>query len=121
MDWAQGRFGFAKAAPSEHFGAGEFLNWSANDVELNWLEVLQQVGPIPTIVEKTRSPSFKSGRPPTDEEILAMADTMKARGLDGRTIAREMRLEPGFENVATTAVRNLTKTRWPVGRPKKAL
>jgi hypothetical protein len=121
VDWAQGRFGFAKAAPSEHFGAGELLNWSANDVELNWLEVLQQVGPIPTTVEKTRSPSFKSGRPPTDEEILAMVDTMKARGQDGRTIAKEMRFEPGFENVATTAVRNLIKGRWLVGRPKKAL
>jgi len=68
-----------------------------------------------------RSPSVKAGKPPIDEDILAKADEMKARGLDGRTIAKEMRLEPGFENVATTMVRELIKGRWrPAGRPKKA-
>ncbi|MBG6116946.1 MULTISPECIES: hypothetical protein [unclassified Sphingobium] len=68
-----------------------------------------------------RAPSVKAGRPPSDDEILAKADEMKARGLDGRTIAKQMRLEPGFENVATTAVRELIKGRWkPAGRPKKA-
>ena len=68
-----------------------------------------------------RAPSVKAGRPPSDDEILAKADEMKARGLDGRTIAKQMRLEPGFENVATTAVRDLIKGRWkPAGRPKKA-
>jgi hypothetical protein len=67
-----------------------------------------------------RAPSFKSGRAPEDAEILAKADQMKARGLDGRTIAKEMRFEPGFEHVATTAVRELIKGRWkPAGRPKK--
>lgn len=68
-----------------------------------------------------RAPSVKAGRPPTNDEILAKADEMKARGLDGRTLAKEMRFEPGFENVATTAVRELIKERWkPSGRPKKA-
>lgn len=68
-----------------------------------------------------RAPSVKAGRPPSDDEILAKADEMKARGLDGRTIAKQMRLEPGFENVATTAVRDLILGRWkPAGRPKKA-
>lgn len=67
-----------------------------------------------------RAPSVKAGRPPSDDDILAKADEMKARGLDGRTIAKKMRLEPGFENVATTAVRQLIKGRWkPAGRPKK--
>lgn len=67
-----------------------------------------------------RAPSVKAGRPPSDDEILAKADEMKARGLDGRTVAKQMRLEPGFENVATTAVRDLIKGRWkPGGRPKK--
>jgi hypothetical protein len=119
-DWFIGRFALVRSAPPELFGHGETLCWSANNVELNWLEVIKQVGPVPTTVEITRAPSFKSGRPPTDKQILDMAYKLKARGLDGRTIAREMRLEPGFENVATTAVRNLIKTRWPVGRPKKA-
>ena len=69
-----------------------------------------------------RAPSLKAGRPPSDGAILAKADEMKARGLDGRTIAKKMRLEPGFENVATTAVRDLIKGRWkPAGRPKKAV
>lgn len=68
-----------------------------------------------------RAPSVKAGRPPSDDKILAKADEMKARGLDGRTIAKQMRLEPGFENVATTAIRDLIKGRWkPAGRPKKA-
>ena len=119
-DWLIGRFSLVRSAPPELFGHGETLCWSANNVQLNWLEVLNQVGPLPTAVEKTRAPSFKSGWPPTDEEILAMADTMKFRGQDGRTIAKEMRFEPGFENVATTAVRNLLKGQYPVGRPKKA-
>ncbi|WP_443478115.1 hypothetical protein ACLIMP_06270 [Novosphingobium aerophilum] len=68
-----------------------------------------------------RAPSVKGGRPPSDDEILAKADEMKARGLDGRTIAKSMRLEQGFEHVATTTVRALIKGRWkPAGRPKKA-
>ncbi len=67
-----------------------------------------------------RAPSVKAGHPPSDESILAKADEMKARGMDGRTIAKEMRFEQGFENVATTAVRELIKGRWkPGGRPKK--
>ena len=71
--------------------------------------------------EIDRAPSVKAGRPPSDDEILAQADKMKADGLDGRTIAKQMRFEPGFENVATTAVRDLIKGRWkPAGRPKKA-
>lgn len=69
----------------------------------------------------TRAPSVKAGRPPTDEEIVAKAREMKARGLIGRTIASTMRHEPGFENVATTAVRDLIKGLWkPGGRPKKS-
>jgi hypothetical protein len=66
-----------------------------------------------------RAPSTKAGRAPSDDEILAKADEMKARKLDGRTIAKKMRHEPGFANVATTTVRDLTKGRWPIGRPKK--
>lgn len=67
-----------------------------------------------------RAPSLKAGRPPNDDEILAKADEMKARGLDGRTIASKMRHEPDFENVATTYVRELIKGRWKSpGRPKK--
>lgn len=75
---------------------------------------------MPQSGNANRSPLVKAGRPPSDDEILAKADEMKARGLDGRTIAKEMRLEPGFENVATTAVRDLIKGRWkPAGRPNK--
>ncbi|MXO75014.1 hypothetical protein GRI40_07245 [Altererythrobacter aerius] len=74
----------------------------------------------PESTARTRAPSVKAGRPPSDDEILAKADEMKSRGMDGRTIAKEMRLEPGFQNVATTAVRELIKGRWkPGGRPKK--
>lgn len=67
-----------------------------------------------------RAPAVKAGRPPNDDAILAKADEMKARGLDGRTISKDMRLEPGFENVATTLVRELIKGRWKPGRPKEA-
>jgi hypothetical protein len=67
----------------------------------------------------SRAPSVKAGRAPTDEQILAKADEMKARGLDGRTIAAEMRHEVGFADVATTTVRALILRRWkPGGRPK---
>lgn len=66
-----------------------------------------------------RAPSFKAGRPPDDQSILAKASEMKARGLDGRTIARDMRLEAGFENVANTQVRTLITGRWTSeGRPR---
>ena len=66
-----------------------------------------------------RAPSTKAGRAPSKDEILAKADEMKARGLDGRTIAEKMRHETGFDNVATTDVRFLIKGRWPIGRPIK--
>lgn len=63
-----------------------------------------------------RAPAVKKGRPPSDELVLAKADDMKARGYTGYDIAAKMRLEPGFENVATTAVRQLIKGRWKGGR-----
>jgi hypothetical protein len=67
-----------------------------------------------------RAPSVKAGRPPSDDEILAKAEEMKTGGLDGRTIAKSMRYELGFENVANTTVRELILGRWPPGgRPKK--
>lgn len=69
--------------------------------------------------KKERAPSVKAGRPPDDDKILAKADEMKARGMNGRTIAKMMRHEPGFENVANQTVRDLTLGRWKGGRPKK--
>lgn len=66
-----------------------------------------------------RAPAVKTGRPPSDGEIIAKADEMKARGMGQQAIAKEMRLEPGFENVATTEVRKLILGRWPRGRPPK--
>jgi hypothetical protein len=68
---------------------------------------------------RSRAPSYKEGRAPDDEVIIAKAEEMKARGLAGRDIARTMRLEPGFENVGTVLVRELIHKRWPRGRPKK--
>lgn len=69
---------------------------------------------------KGRAPAVKKGRPPSEEEILAKADEMKARGLDGRTLAKMMRHEPGFEHVATTEVRELIRGRYkPGGRPRR--
>lgn len=73
----------------------------------------------PPDVAIDRAPSVKTGRPPSDDAIVAMADKMKARGFSGYEIASNMRFEPGFENVATTAVRDLIKGRWKGGRPKK--
>ncbi|KEZ12868.1 hypothetical protein CP98_05066 [Sphingobium yanoikuyae] len=67
-----------------------------------------------------RAPAIKTSKPPSRTSIMTKADEMKARGFDGRTIAKEMRHEPGFENVATTEVREIIKGRWkPTGRPKK--
>ncbi|MBT2185556.1 hypothetical protein [Sphingobium nicotianae] len=88
-------------------------------------EVIAAIPHLPSEIDRSvgygRAPAVKTGRPPSDGEILSKADEMKARGLDGRTIAKCMRLEPGFENVATTTVRDLIKGRWkPAGRPKKA-
>lgn len=119
-DWSAGMFAFMGSAPSELFEGGEALHWVATEVEINWVEVLRQVGPLTNAIEKTRAPSVKSARPPTDNEILAMADKMKACGLNGRIIAKEMRLKPGFENVANETVRGLIKGRYLQGRPKKA-
>ena len=119
-DWLCGIFSSIEAAHSKLFEPGELLQWSAHKVELNWVEVLKQVGPLPTIVEKNRAPSVKSARPPTDEQILAKADAMKALGKNGRDIAKEMRFEPGFENVPNQTVRDLLNGRYPKGRPKNA-
>jgi hypothetical protein len=119
-DWRAGTFGFVEPAPSELFERGESLHWATTCVEINWTEVLRQVGPLPTAIEKTRAPSVKSARPPTDDKILVMADKMKASGKNGRTIAKEMRFEPGFENVPNETVRDLIKGRYSQGRPKKA-
>lgn len=118
-DWWAGIFGFVEPAPSELFEGGEALHWTATGVEINWADVIGQIGPLPAIMEKTRAPSVKSARPPTDKEILAKADEMKARGINGRNIAKEMRLEPGFENTPNETVRELIKGRYPQGRPKK--
>ena len=61
----------------------------------------------------SRAPSHKSGRGPSDNEVLAKADEMRALGHNTYRIASEMRLEAGFENVATNTVRNLIKGRYP--------
>lgn len=63
-------------------------------------------------VTKKRAPSVKAGRAPTDDHIIAKADEMRARGMTTYLIASSMRLEPGFENVATTVVRDLIKGRY---------
>jgi hypothetical protein len=75
---------------------------------------------LPQSVTRERSPSFKVGRAPDDDQILAKADEMKARGMSQREIAKNMRFEAGFENAGTVYVRELTKGRWkPTGRRKK--
>jgi hypothetical protein len=76
--------------------------------------------PKPIRQTLSRAPSVKSGRPPGDKLILKKADEMKGRGMSGRSIASQMRSEPGFENVATTSVRDLIKGRYAPGRPKQA-
>ena len=63
-----------------------------------------------------RAPAVKEDRPPSDSHILAKADEMKARGFCGYEIAKHMREEPGFADVATTTVRELIKGRWQRGR-----
>lgn len=68
----------------------------------------------PSLAQPTRAPSFKAGRPPTEDEIRAKADEMRARSnMTGRDIASAMHHEPGFENVATRDVRELLKGRYP--------
>lgn len=85
-------------------------------VEVERIGLLGNVSPTST----ARAPSVKGGYPPDDEAILDKADEMKARGMNGRAIASAMRLEPGFEDVATVHVRELIKGRWkPGGRPKR--
>jgi hypothetical protein len=61
----------------------------------------------------TRAPSVKAARPPSDDAIVAKADQMRGRGMTTYEIAKRMRLEPGFENVATRTVRDLIRGRYP--------
>lgn len=68
----------------------------------------------------TRAPAYKEGPPPSDGRIIAKADEMRLRGLTTYDIAKHMRKEPGFADVATTMVRGLIKGRWPRGRKKKS-
>jgi len=64
------------------------------------------------IAEPTRAPSHKTGRPPSDIEVLAKADEMRGRKMTARDIAKFMRLELGFENIATRDVRELIRGRY---------
>lgn len=66
-----------------------------------------------------RAPSVKKGRPPVDDIVLSKADEMHHRGMRGQDIAKHMRLEAGFENVATRDVRALIKGRYKQGRKKR--
>ena len=61
----------------------------------------------------TRAPSFKAGLGPSETEIVAKADEMRARGMRSRDISKHMRHEAGFENVATRDVRVLVDGRYP--------
>lgn len=76
--------------------------------------------PEASLVVPERAPSTKQGRPPSKEQILEKADEMKARGLRGYEIAKQMRHEGGFENVSTVEVRELISGRYKqAGRPKR--
>ena len=66
-----------------------------------------------------RAPSVKTGHPPSDDRIRAKAIEMKARGLNGQTIAKTMRHEAGFETAGNVIVRDAIKGLWPPGRQKK--
>lgn len=63
-----------------------------------------------------RASPRKGNELPSDEIILAKADEMRARGLDGRAIARLMCHEPGFENCGNVFVRNLILGRYERGQ-----
>jgi len=64
-----------------------------------------------------RAPAVKAGHQPNDILMLEKADEMKARGFNGRDIAKMMRHEAGFANVSVVYVRALIKGRWTGGRP----
>jgi hypothetical protein len=99
---------FAAFAGDQRAGDGYLL------VEVEAVGLFANAG----IAFKGRSPPVKAGRPPSDVAILAKADEMKSRGMNGRDIAKAMRLEAGFEAVATTHVRELIKGRYKSrGRP----
>lgn len=65
----------------------------------------------------SRAPAVKTGWPPDDDAIVAKALDMKARGMRRDEIASKMRMEVGFENVATSTVRDLIKGKLGRGRP----
>lgn len=68
--------------------------------------------------KRDRAPSYKRGRPPSDEDILIKADEMKGRGMNGYEIASLMHKEQGFEHVSTTRVRELINGKYPRGKGK---
>ena len=39
VDWADSSFGFDETAPSELFGIGETLHWTAKGIEFNWSNI----------------------------------------------------------------------------------
>lgn len=86
-DWLHGSFGFDETAPTEHFGGGETLSWSAKGVEFNWLEVLRQVGPL------SEPPNSVGGTLPTharpSDHHYAEAAHQAAE------MVRERRIKPG--------------------------
>ena len=102
--------------PAYHFvkvKRAEFLQYLGSDRDAPLTP--PETGPA---TSTGRAPAVKAGRAPSEEDILAMADEMKASGLTGYQLAAAMRFEPGFADVATVEVRALIKGRWKGGRRK---
>jgi hypothetical protein len=134
-DWDAGEFSFENFCDSdgEWSGFARDVHFDSVDIPAAWLKRADALssntlectadGSIAAAADgnfAARAPAVKDGRPPDDDAILVKAGEMRARGIrDGRVIAKEMRGEPGFENVSTVRVRELLKGRYPPGPQKR--
>jgi hypothetical protein len=93
-DWLQGCFGFDETAPTDIFGVGETLHWSATGVEFNWLEVLRQIGPLSEPPNSMRGTLLTHAKP-NDHHYEKAAH-------QAAEMVRELHIKPGtaFSKVA---------------------
>lgn len=105
--WAHGF-----AADNLMTGTRWICSWSNIMVhEAQALRILTKVEP--KFRQYTRPSAVRTAK--TDAEILAQAEKMRATGLSTIEIARDMKFQPGFENVQNRVVRDLVRGRWKSG------
>jgi hypothetical protein len=114
MDWKHGSFGFDEAAPSEVFGVGETLHWTAKDIEFNWLQVLQQfeqVSDAPPYMRSVLPPHAKTNDYHYEEAAHQAAQFVREQHIKpGTAFTKIVETYPRKVGTLESAVRAMRQT-----------